>query len=63
MVLFLILDIPHHGCNVRLAYPEPAYPCCHANLPISPDIHPEEFVLIVLIASAIMRVGGNCSNR
>jgi hypothetical protein len=62
VVLFLISDVPDNGCNIRLAHPEAAIPCCQAKLPISRDIQRDEFALISLIASATMSVGGNCSN-
>jgi hypothetical protein len=62
VVPVMILNVSHDHRDVRLAYPEPAVPL----LPHEPaDLtgHPPgEFALILLTASAIVRVAGNCSS-
>jgi hypothetical protein len=41
-----------------LLTPNAPYPACHANAPISSDIHPDEFALMFLMASEIAIVAG-----
>jgi hypothetical protein len=63
VVPFLILNVSHDRPNLRLAYPETAVALLpEAKLPISPDIHPDGFDLMSLMASAIAIVAGNCNN-